>query len=83
MKRILTAVVVMMFALNARAARPQQILINEIVVESNSRIPDEVVKSETTLVAGKWYSEDQIRNGVARVRRMPLIYDATYSIEGS
>ena len=64
MKRFLTAVVVMFLAMNTSAAS-KQILINEIVVEANSNVPDEVIQSETTLVAGKWYTEDQIKNGVA------------------
>jgi hypothetical protein len=75
--RIALAVAVMLAATAVFAQT--RFTIESIDVESAPRIAS-IVRAETRLVAGRAYTEDQIRQGVYRARRLPFVAGATYRL---
>jgi outer membrane protein assembly factor BamA len=53
----------------------------ERVVVEGSHIDEDIIRSETRLEEEKSYTEEDFRQGVYRVRRLPFVTDASYRIE--
>jgi len=53
----------------------------ERVVVEGSNIDEDIIRAETRLVEEKSYTEEDFRQGVYRVRRLPFVTDAVYRIE--
>lgn len=76
MRRILIALVLSTFTLPAFG-----VTIERIEVRGAQRVPARIIAAETLLREGKEYSEDDVRNAVARVNRLPLIAAADYTLQ--
>jgi hypothetical protein len=76
LRLILTA-----FALLAVAVSALGSTIQRIEVRGAQRVPARIVVDETLLREGRDYSADDVRNAVARVRRLPFIADAGYTLD--
>jgi hypothetical protein len=55
-------------------------VIRSIEIEKPTGIPDRIIVSETRLEAGRSYSEEEIRQAVYRIRRLPFVDRATYRL---
>jgi hypothetical protein len=53
----------------------------ERVVVEGSNIDEDIIRAETRLEEEKSYTEEDFRQGVYRVRRLPFVTDAAYRIE--
>lgn len=62
------------------APEPARFLIERITVEGPAEAAANIVRAETLLRAGELYTEDQLRQAVYRVRRIPFVLDATFSL---
>ncbi|PYQ55132.1 MAG: hypothetical protein DMF53_28530, partial [Acidobacteria bacterium] len=62
------------------APEPARFLIERITVEGPKEAAANIVRAETLLRAGELYTEDQLRQAVYRVRRIPFVLDATFSL---
>jgi len=76
MRRIFTAV-----ALSAITLSVFGVTIERIDVRGAQRVPARVIIGETLLREGKEYSEDEVRNAVARLNRLPFLASAGYSLQ--
>lgn len=65
----------------AQAPDPPRFLLESIVVEGVERDPvREIVAAESLLKPGKEYSEQELREAVYRVKRLPFVVDAEFSL---
>jgi hypothetical protein len=55
-------------------------LIETITVETDREASAHIVKAETLLKEGETYTEDDLRQAIARVHRLPFVLDATFSL---
>ena len=62
------------------SAYAQSFVIERVEVTAAHARPA-IVRAETRLVAGRAYTVEQLDRAVYRVRRLPFIVDATYSLE--
>jgi outer membrane protein assembly factor BamA len=76
----LAAIIATLF-LVAVAASAETRVIRSIDIEQPSGIPDSIIRAETRLDVGKSYGEEQIRDAVYRVRRLPFVFRADYRLE--
>lgn len=51
-------------------------------IDVRGGVPAKIVLSQAALVEGRSYTDRDIDNAVARVRRLPFVYDARHSFEG-
>jgi hypothetical protein len=63
----------------ATTALAQSFVIERIDVTA-SRVRPEIVRSETRLALGRAYTTAQLEQAVNRVRRLPFVVDATYTL---
>jgi hypothetical protein len=73
---ILLLILVLALPLLAQTKR----LVSRIEVVGD--VPDHIVTSQSALVAGRSYSDRDLEIAVARVRRLPFVYDVRYSLDG-
>jgi hypothetical protein len=66
--------------LTAATALAQSTVIERIDV-ATTRVKPGIIRSETRLRAGRAYTTGQIDQALYRVRRLPFIVDATYSLD--
>src|SRR6185369_10001498 len=67
--------------LRLTAQEPPQLLIESIVVEGVSQAAGRrIVADETLLKLGKSYTENEVRQAVYRVRRLPFVVNAEYAL---
>jgi len=59
---------------------PARFLIERITVEGPKEAAANIVRAETLLRAGESYTEDELRQAVYRVHRLPFVLDATFSL---
>jgi hypothetical protein len=59
---------------------PARFLIERITVEGPKTAAANIVRAETLLRAGESYTEDELRQAVYRVHRLPFVLDATFSL---
>ena len=62
------------------AQEPARFLIEKITVEGPKEAAANIVRAETLLRAGELYTEDQLRQAVYRVHRLPFVFDASFSL---
>jgi hypothetical protein len=62
------------------AQEPARFLIEKITVEGPKEAAANIVRAETLLRAGELYTEDQLRQAVYRVHRLPFVLDASFSL---
>ncbi len=62
------------------AQEPAHFLIEKITVQGPKEAAANIVRAETLLRAGELYTEDQLRQAVYRVHRLPFVLDATFSL---
>src|SRR5689334_4971821 len=63
----------------ATAAIAQPVLIEKIDVNSDRAKPN-IIRAETRLAAGHSYTTEQLDQALYRVRRLPFVVDATYTL---
>ena len=76
MRRILIAL-----ALSAITFSAFGVTIERIEVRGAQRVPVRIIAAETLLREGKEYSEDEVRNAVARLNRLPFLASADYALQ--
>jgi hypothetical protein len=59
---------------------PARFLIETIAVEGMKEAPANIVRAETLLNQGGTYTEDQLRQAVYRVHRLPFVLDASFAL---
>lgn len=59
---------------------PARFLIEKITVEGPKAAPANIVRAETLLKEGESYTEEQLRQAVYRVHRLPFVVDASFSL---
>lgn len=64
----------------ATFAQETRYRLERIVVEG-SNVAEDIVRGEARLVEERSYTEDDFRQAVYRIRRLPFVTDATYRIE--
>jgi hypothetical protein len=62
------------------AQEPARFLIEKITVQGPKAAAANIVRAETLLQAGELYTEDQLRQAVYRVHRLPFVLDASFSL---
>lgn len=55
-------------------------LVSRVDVRGN--VPAGIVQSQSALTAGRSYSDKDLEVAMARLRRLPFVFDARYTIEG-
>src|SRR5258708_2843926 len=63
------------------AEKPARVLIERLDVRHLEHVSPEVIKSESGLREGQAYSENDLRAANNRVRRLPFVLDAAFSLE--
>jgi hypothetical protein len=66
---------------SAALAQQQTLYRLERIIVEGSRVDDTIVRGEARLDEEKMYGEEDFRQAVYRVRRLPFVTDATYRIE--
>src|SRR5512134_4004897 len=79
MRSIVLSFCVLLVAVSSFAQETRYRL--ERVVVEGSNIDQDIIRSETRLEEEKSYTEEDFRQGVYRVRRLPFVTDAVYRIE--
>src|ERR1041385_597016 len=74
-------VAVLLFTLAVSALAARGATIQRIEVRGAQRVPARVIAAETTLREGRDYSDDAVRDAVARVNRLPFIAAASYTLQ--
>lgn len=64
----------------AAVAQGTRYRLERIVVE-NSNISEEIIRGEARLVEERSYTDEDFRQAVYRIRRLPFVTDATYRID--
>jgi hypothetical protein len=64
----------------AWSEEPARFLIEKITVEGPKQAAANIVRAETLLRAGESYTEDELRQAVYRVHRLPFVLDASFSL---
>ncbi len=62
------------------APEPARFLIEKITVEGPKAAPANIVRAETLLKEGESYTEDQLRQAVYRIHRLPFVLVASFSL---
>lgn len=83
-RKILLGALLLLAAASVRAeeapAEPPRLLIEKISVEGTRPAAARIIKAETLLREGQVYTEDELRQAVYRVHRLPFVLDATFSL---
>ena len=80
MRRLATIIVLALLGIPSLAAQDRMV-IETIEVEHPAGIPDRIILSEARLTAGEAYSEEEVRQAVHRIRRLPFVFLAAYRLE--
>jgi hypothetical protein len=59
---------------------PARFLIEKVVVEGPREAAANIIRTETLLREGETYTEDQLRQAVYRVHRLPFVLDASFAL---
>jgi hypothetical protein len=79
MRRLLFALVLFVIALPLIAQERHQVF----KIEFRSRIPASILRSQSALSEDRTYTDEELQLALARLRRLPFVYNASYTIEGS
>ena len=52
-------------------------------IEVRGDVPARVVTTQTALVEGRSYTDDDLQVAMGRLRRLPFVFDATYRVDGT
>lgn len=84
LRRLLFGALLLLAAASVRAeeppAEPQQLLIEKISVEGARPAAARIIKAETLLREGRAYTEDELRQAVYRINRLPFVLGATFAL---
>lgn len=78
MQRRIILLLVLLFALPLVAQTKR--LVSRIDVRGN--VPAGIVTSQTAIAEGRSYSDKDLDLAMARLRRLPFVFDASWSVEG-
>src|SRR5688500_11129344 len=78
--RPLVLVLCLFSAFSALAQAPTRYRLERIIVE-NSNISEDIVRGESRLEEEQSYTEEDFRQALYRIRRLPFVTDAVYRIE--
>lgn len=81
--RLLAVLLLLVSRVSAQEPVPDdtaRFLIETITVETDREGSAEIIKAETLLEEGKTYTEDDLRQSIARVHRLPFVLDASFSL---
>jgi hypothetical protein len=81
MKMARLVFLLLLFIAPARAAEPARFLIERIDVRHLVHVSPEVIKSESRLHEGQTVTENELRDANSRIKRLPFVLDATFSLE--
>jgi hypothetical protein len=76
MKRLTMILLLLVLPMAAQAQR----VVSRIEVRGN--VPAQIVTSQTALVEGRSYSDKDLEVAMGRLRRLPFVFDARYSMDG-
>ncbi|HUR81152.1 MAG TPA: hypothetical protein VM733_10320 [Thermoanaerobaculia bacterium] len=81
MRRIVLTICLLATATAAFAQQqPQRYRLERIIVEG-SNVDDTIVRGEARLKEERMYGDEDFRQAVYRIRRLPFVTDATYRVE--
>lgn len=75
------AVILLLIPLTASAQEIPSFLIERIEVRGERFVSESVVRTETRLEEGRTYSEQELKQAIDRVNRLPFILDASFALE--
>jgi len=81
MKIALRVVVLLFLVVPARGDEGARFLIERIDVRHLLHASAEVIKSESRLREGQTVTENELRDAGSRIKRLPFVLDATFSLE--
>jgi hypothetical protein len=81
MKNAATLLLLLFLAVPVRAEETALFLIERIDVRHLTHVSPEVIRAESRLHEGQRYSENDLRDANNRVKRLPFVLDATFSLE--
>ena len=82
MKLLWTAALWLLVSAAAAAQEPERFLIETITVSGVKReAARDIVVAESLLEAGESYTEDELRKAVYRVKRLPFVVEADFSLK--
>jgi hypothetical protein len=79
MRRLPALLAVLLFVVPLAAQTRHQIF----KIEFRSRIPSNILLSQSALSEDRTYTDEELQLALARLRRLPFVYGASYTIEGS
>ncbi len=71
----------LLFAVPLRAGETARFLIERIDVRHLTRVSPDVIRAESRLHSGQTVTENDLRAANNRVKRLPFVLDATFSLE--
>ena len=80
MRSLALSLCLVLAAVSSFAQEETRYRLERVVVEG-SHIDEDIIRAETRLEEEKSYTEEDFRQGVYRVRRLPFVTDAAYRIE--
>lgn len=80
MRSLALSLCLFLAAASSYAQEPTRYRLERVVVEG-SNIDEDIIRAETRLEEEQSYTEEDFRQGVYRVRRLPFVTDAAYRIE--
>ena len=81
MKSLVLTLCVCLAAVSAFAQAPVRYRLERVIVEGAPTLDEDTIRAETRLEEEQSYTEEDFRQGVYRVRRLPFVTDAAYRIE--
>jgi len=83
--RTILGIVLLLLALPVGAQEPPpepaRFLLEKITVLGPKAAAANIVRSETLLREGQSYTEDELRQAVARIHRLPFVLDASFALQ--
>ncbi|HEX6096150.1 MAG TPA: hypothetical protein VF432_07495 [Thermoanaerobaculia bacterium] len=80
MRSLALSLCLFLAAASLYAQEPTRYRLERVVVEG-SYVDEDIIRAETRLEEEESYTEEDFRQGVYRVRRLPFVTDAAYRIE--
>jgi outer membrane protein assembly factor BamA len=81
MKIVLRVMVLLVLVVPVRGDESARFLIERIDVRHLVHASPEVIKSESRLREGQTVTENELRDACSRIKRLPFVLDATFSLE--
>ncbi len=81
MSRLRLLLVLIVASTAAPAIAQTSFVIERIDVSPGARVRPGIIRAETRLRAGRSYTDEQLDQALYRIRRIPFVIDATYTLE--